>query len=291
MSTWIYMLLFATFRETEALEVQTSQPIVLAIYRRPVVLACSFHPGTSSADNSLVVTWQRVEDSQVVHSFYYRIDQLDLQSEWYRNRTQLFHSKLLEGNASLRLNSVRPGDQGRYLCSISNKDGTGKAEVQVKYADFLVAICTAPENKSAYIMKPTESFYTEPRLTVQGCSFNVTFLYETEGYPEPEVQWLDSGGQILTHNLSVTESSRAPGLLSLRTQLVVQAGEQVNYTFSLRNQVLEQVIERPMSYVSTLPSRGDGDACPRCYLALLPILFIVGSLLGCLMYFCYSRKK
>ncbi|XP_045556017.1 CD276 antigen homolog isoform X2 [Salmo salar] len=105
--------------------------------------------------------------------------------------------------------------------------GTGKAEVQLKYA----------------------AFYTEPHLTVQAQHSYMTFLYETDGYPEPEVRWLDPHGHNLTHNISVTQSSRAPGLLlSLRTQLVMQAGGAVNFTFSLRNQVLEQVMERSLSY-------------------------------------------
>uniref|UniRef100_A0AAY5KCQ0 Ig-like domain-containing protein n=1 Tax=Esox lucius TaxID=8010 RepID=A0AAY5KCQ0_ESOLU len=225
-----------------AFKVRTPQPVVLAIYGQPAILKCLFPASSDRVDPSLVVTWQRVEDSQVVHSFYYGTDQLDRQSVRYHNRTKLFHSQLADGNASLRLDRVGPEDQGRYLCSATNTNGSGKIVVQLKYA----------------------AFYTEPRLTVCGRTSNVTFLYETEGYPEPEVHWLDPQGFKLDYNLSVTQSARAPGLLlSLRAQLVVQAGLPINYTFSLKNQVLEQVIERPLSYgeqTSTMDGWCDGNS-------------------------------
>ncbi|KAK6324251.1 hypothetical protein J4Q44_G00065900 [Coregonus suidteri] len=230
MSCWLFILIIAALRDIDAFEVRTPQPRVVAVYDQPAVLGCVFPPSLDPGarlDEGLVVTWQRVEDMRVVHSFYYGTDQLEHQSGEYHNRTGLFHSQLPGGNASLRLESVGPGDQGRYLCSISTMKGTGKAEVQLKYA----------------------AFYTEPHFTFQAHPSKVTFLYETEGYPEPEVRWLDPHGHNLTHNISVTQSSRAPGLLlSLRTQLVVQAGGAVNYTFYLRNQLLDQVIERPVSY-------------------------------------------
>uniref|UniRef100_A0A674D9T4 Ig-like domain-containing protein n=1 Tax=Salmo trutta TaxID=8032 RepID=A0A674D9T4_SALTR len=241
------MLRWATAICGNAFEVQAPQPRVVAVYDQPAVLGCVFPPSLDSGaplEEGLVVTWQRVEDSRVVHSFYYGTDQLARQSGEYYNRTGLFHSQLPGGNASLRLESVGPGDQGRYLCSVNNMKGTGKAEVQLKYA----------------------AFYTEPHLTVQAQHSYMTFLYETDGYPEPEVRWLDPHGHNLTHNISVTQSSRAPGLLlSLRTQLVMQAGGAVNFTFSLKNQLLEQVMERSLSYennIETGKSSG-GHSCSQ----------------------------
>ncbi|XP_034150736.1 CD276 antigen-like isoform X2 [Esox lucius] len=250
-----------------AFKVRTPQPVVLAIYGQPAILKCLFPASSDRVDPSLVVTWQRVEDSQVVHSFYYGTDQLDRQSVRYHNRTKLFHSQLADGNASLRLDRVGPEDQGRYLCSATNTNGSGKIVVQLKYA----------------------AFYTEPRLTVCGRTSNVTFLYETEGYPEPEVHWLDPQGFKLDYNLSVTQSARAPGLLlSLRAQLVVQAGLPINYTFSLKNQVLEQVIERPLSYVST---QHDHNDCPRYIPTLLSFLIPVGiCIVVFLGYRCLQHK-
>ncbi|XP_023996908.1 CD276 antigen [Salvelinus sp. IW2-2015] len=268
MSEWFFILLIAALRDIDAFEVQAPQPRVVAVYDQPAVLGCVFPPSLdpgSPLKEDLVVTWQRVEDLRVVHSFYYGTDQLARQSGEYHNRTGLFNSQLPGGNASLRLESVGPGDQGRYLCSVNNMKGTGKAEVQLKYA----------------------AFYTEPHLTVQAQHSYMTFLYETEGYPEPEVRWLDLNGHNLTHNISVTQSSRAPGLLlSLRTQLVMQAGGAVNYTFSLRNQLLEQVMERSLSYESS--SRNHAD-CPRDRSTLLMLFIPAGGLV--FLIFLYLRHK
>ncbi|KAJ7991841.1 hypothetical protein DPEC_G00288050 [Dallia pectoralis] len=259
MLNWICIPLLVALITIGGFIVRTTQSTVLAIYGQPAVLSCSFPAYSDRPDPSLVVTWQRVEDSRVVHSFYYKTDQFETQSVDYRNRTGLFHSQLAHGNASLRLDRVGPQDQGRYLCTTSTSNGTGKVEVQVKYA----------------------AFYTEPRLTVLGYPSNITFLYETEGYPEPEVHWLDLDDRNLTQNLSVTQSAREPGLFSLRAQLVVLDERPVRYTFSLKNQVLQQVIERPLRYESSRENHSD---CIRYHIALLfyftPVTILLAVYLG-----------
>ena len=111
---------------------------MVAIRERAVVLGCSFSPDPPSDPpsglKSLVITWQRAEDSQVVHSFYYGADKLDKQSHQYRNRTLLFVSELEAGNASLMISGVRLGDAGLYLCAVSTLQGAQSTQVQVDYA-------------------------------------------------------------------------------------------------------------------------------------------------------------
>ncbi|XP_059373260.1 uncharacterized protein LOC132110564 isoform X3 [Carassius carassius] len=73
-------------------KVNVPERCLVAIKGRPALLGCEF---TSDPDlSSLVVTWQRQEDSQVVHSFYYQQDNLDRQSPEYHNRTSLYMSEL-----------------------------------------------------------------------------------------------------------------------------------------------------------------------------------------------------
>lgn len=100
-----------------------------------VVLGCNFSPDFGANPNlsSLVLTWQRQEDSHVVHSFYYERDQLETQSSAYRNRTALFVTELSKGNASVRIEKVGINDAGRYLCTVSTNLGTDKAELQLDY--------------------------------------------------------------------------------------------------------------------------------------------------------------
>lgn len=104
---------------------------VIAVRGQPAIVGCEFTPDSDLS--SLVVTWQRVEDFRVVHSYYYNHDQLSLQSPVYQNRTSLFVSELLKGNATLRIEPVRLEDVGNYLCTVSNNKGTDKAEVQLRY--------------------------------------------------------------------------------------------------------------------------------------------------------------
>lgn len=100
-----------------------------------MVLGCVFSPdfGPNPNISSLVVTWQRVENNHVVHSFYYERDQLDLQDSAYQKRTSLFVNKLSKGNASVRIENVGVKDAGRYLCTVSTSRGTDKASLQLDY--------------------------------------------------------------------------------------------------------------------------------------------------------------
>ncbi|KAK6469901.1 CD276 antigen-like [Huso huso] len=85
-----------------------------------VILDCSFSYKAGADLGKVVVTWQR-PDYRVVHSFYYGQDQLALQNETYRNRTQLFPEQFSVGNASLRLKQVRGEDEGWYTCAVTNQ--------------------------------------------------------------------------------------------------------------------------------------------------------------------------
>ncbi|KAJ8387513.1 hypothetical protein AAFF_G00156140 [Aldrovandia affinis] len=235
-----------------AFEVRAPNRQVVAFYRQTVVLGCSYTPNRDSGLGGLVVTWQRVDDSRVVHSFYYEKDQLDRQSPSYKNRTGLFHSELATGNASLRLVQIQPEDSGHYLCSVSSLQGTDKVDVQLIFA----------------------AFYTEPRLTVQVHCSNVSFRYESKGYPEPEVWWIDSEGRNLSHHTEVSSSKEDDGLLFLQTNLELDRSIGANLTFTLKNRLINQVIERPVSFSNA--GLGYCTNSPRNRLALLlpPLLLL-----------------
>ncbi|XP_039528493.1 CD276 antigen-like isoform X2 [Pimephales promelas] len=149
-------------------------------------------------------------DSRVVHSFYYQQDQLDRQSPEYHNRTSLFISEIGKGNATLRINSVGPKDVGQYLCFVSNAKGTGKAQIELDYG-------------------------------VQ---------FETEGFPKPEVIWLDEHGQNLNYHLEL-HAQTEDGLYLVKSSYEAQKPV-VNITFTLKNHLLNQNLQRPvfLDYVS-----------------------------------------
>ncbi|XP_062325764.1 CD276 antigen-like [Osmerus eperlanus] len=249
---------------TDSFEVTTPSRHVVAIRERSVVLGCSFSPDRLSGLKSLVITWQRAEDSRVVHSFYYGADKLDKQSHQYRNRTVLFVSELEAGNASLMISGVRLGDAGLYLCAVSTSQGTHSAQVQVDYA----------------------ALYSEPRLSIQVNWTGVSVVYETEGYPEAQVQWEDSAGQQLVHQTQV--SPLREGLLFLRTQIVPldNSKNTFNLTFILKNQHVKQTLERVVTLNhAPCPERGTHQK------AVIPLSVVCALLCVVVLGMCIQKKR
>ncbi|XP_072533489.1 V-set domain-containing T-cell activation inhibitor 1 [Salminus brasiliensis] len=236
---------------------------LVAARHHTVVLGCEFTPDPGHNLSNLVVTWQRQEDSRVVHSFYYLKDQLERQDSYYQNRTALFYTELGKGNASLRITDVRPGDAGRYQCMVSAHGGTDRAELQLDYG----------------------AFYTEPRLSISFSRTEVKMEYEAEGFPMPEVEWLGTQGQNLSHNTEIFERvDQEKGLLYLKSSCVAHT-HALNVTFVLKNQLLNQDLQRHVSFSS------DGGSSNGAVI----VLAVICSLLCCfavlLAWFYWHKKK
>ncbi|CAM4726175.1 unnamed protein product [Leuciscus chuanchicus] len=220
-ATMLWLLLcFTDALVVASFEVIVTDKQLLAIRGGSAVLGCEFTPDPDLSN--LVVTWQRSEDSQVAHSFYYQQDQLDRQSPEFHNRTSLFISELHKGNASLRIAEVRPKDAGLYLCIVSNAKGTGKALMKVTYG----------------------ALYSEPRLSIHVNSSALTVQFETEGFPKPEVIWLDEDGQNLSYHLELHDQ-KENGLYLVKSSYEAQKPA-VNVTFTLKNHLLNQNLQRPV---------------------------------------------
>ncbi|XP_052429295.1 CD276 antigen isoform X1 [Carassius gibelio] len=239
-------LLFCILAKSAAsFMVSTPNDHLIAVKGHPAVLGCHFtpHPDLSS----LNIVWQRQEDSQVVHRFYYEQNQLDHQSPEYHNRTSLYISELGKGNASLRIDGVGLKDVGWYLCKVKNINGAEKAKIKLDYG----------------------AFYSEPRLSIHVNSTTITVQFETEGFPKPEVIWLDEYGQGLIHHLELHDQTE-DGLYLVRSRYEVQKPA-VNVTFTLKNHLLNQKLERPVIYV--LGDAGDGNIA-LIFLSILCIILI-----------------
>lgn len=226
-----FLLLWILLRGAESFSVSVPSDPVLAVRGATAFLPCTFEPDTDISN--LVMTWQRDEDSRVVHSFYYQKDQLERQSPDYFNRTKLNPEELAKGNASLSIANFGLKDAGKYLCTVSNSKGNGKGELRLVYA----------------------AFYSEPRLSIHLKSSNVTVQYEIEGYPKPEIMWLGSGGQNLTNHQEVTPASDG-GLFYLKTSYITQ-NPVFNVTFTLKNPDAHQELQRHviLSYEGNINSR------------------------------------
>ncbi|KAL7889331.1 hypothetical protein AOLI_G00015890 [Acnodon oligacanthus] len=222
----VYVAVLGSIVCVGSIKVTVPEGRLTAVRGRPALLGCEFTPEPSSDLANLVVTWQRQEDLRVVHSFYYQQDQLYRQSTEYHNRTSLFLSELSKGNASLRIVDVGPRDVGRYQCTVSTSSGTDKAEIQLDYGVF----------------------YTEPRLSISFSSKKVSVQYEAEGFPKPDVSWLGEQGQNLNHHTEVLESVDGDiGLYHLKSSYEANTPA-LNVTFVLKNELLHQDLQRPVSF-------------------------------------------
>ncbi|KAL7846200.1 hypothetical protein AOLI_G00243920 [Acnodon oligacanthus] len=88
-----------------------------------LVLPCSIKPSVSAED--MTVEWIRLHlhsdtASTLVHQYKGYEDRNDKQMGTYRGRTALFKEELKKGNASLKLSSVQPSDEGVYQCYIES---------------------------------------------------------------------------------------------------------------------------------------------------------------------------
>ncbi|XP_053476373.1 V-set domain-containing T-cell activation inhibitor 1 [Ictalurus furcatus] len=225
-STFLIIIILCSY--ADAFSVMVPARRLTAARGHSVVLGCKFSPdfGANPDLSSLVLTWQRQEDSRVVHSFYYEQDQLEKQSSAYRNRTALFVTELSKGNASVRIENVGVNDAGRYLCTVSTNQGTDKAELQLDYG----------------------AFYTEPRLTISVNSSGVLVQYETEGFPAPVVMWEGEHGENLTDHIQTSvQSNEETGLCYVKSSYTAP-NTPLSLTFILENHLLHQYLQRPVSY-------------------------------------------
>uniref|UniRef100_A0A3B1JRB1 CD276 antigen-like n=1 Tax=Astyanax mexicanus TaxID=7994 RepID=A0A3B1JRB1_ASTMX len=236
---------------------------LVAARQHSVILGCEFTPKPSHNLSNLIVTWQRQEDSRVVHSFYYLKDQLELQSSDYQNRTALFYTELMKGNASLRISDVRPSDEGRYQCMVSAPEGTDRAQLLLNYG----------------------AFYTEPRLSISFSTSEVKVQYEAEGYPQPDVRWLDTQGKNLSHNMTIKKGEgQEAGLYYLKSSYVTQTSAK-NITFILKNQLMNQDIQR---HVSIDCAGGSAHRTVGILAVICSLLCVFGILL---IAWLYWKKK
>ncbi|XP_058865394.1 CD276 antigen-like isoform X4 [Acipenser ruthenus] len=225
-----------------------------------VTLDCSFSYKAGADLTRVVVTWQR-PDYQMVHSFYYGRDQLALQNEAYRSRTELFPEQLSVGNASLRLKQVRGEDEGWYTCAVTNQVENTKGDVRL--------IVAAP--------------FSEPQLAIglprPGDPVTLT-VKVAGGYPRPTLLWLNAAGSDITNQSRTNQSVDSSGLYQIQSELEAVVNEAETFTFELDHPVMEQRVSRA---VTLHPSTGvrieQRSRLPVTFSLLLVLLLVLGMFL------------
>lgn len=119
-------------------QVMSSDPAPIANLGQDELLSCYLSTASSSTQTSLTqvsVTWERTDlTNRLVYQFVNGAPSLVNQNSQFKDRTQLFPTELVSGNASLLLRKVMLSDQGVYTCTISSSGGGGKVNINLRTA-------------------------------------------------------------------------------------------------------------------------------------------------------------
>ncbi|XP_030635149.1 butyrophilin subfamily 1 member A1-like [Chanos chanos] len=165
-----------------------------------LILPCSLKPNISAVD--MRVEWFKLHTSDsLVHLYKDGVDRNEDQIQSYRGRTSLFKEELQKGNTSLKLFIVKVSDEGEYKCLIQSENWHDDVTVQVS----------------------VEVVGTKPVISMEGYSIGkgVSLLCESnDWWPEPEVLWLDSDGNLLP--AEDTETLSDPERFHVKKRVTVQ---------------------------------------------------------------------
>ncbi|XP_062890783.1 CD276 antigen-like isoform X1 [Mobula hypostoma] len=204
-------------------QVSTPETPVTAVYGQYTVLTCSFPVNAEIGLDKLVINWQRLSTEEVVYSYYYGKGQLSRQSPRYSGRTSLFPEDITNGNASLRLDSVKLEDAGQYLCYVSSLKASGQGIVSLTFA----------------------AYYEEPNLFIRLTPSSMVFTFESRGYPAANVSWYNNERENISSQSETLYQQDSNGLYLLQSILrVSNANQSSGYMFNLRNEVLHQSVSR-----------------------------------------------
>ncbi|XP_067863116.1 CD276 antigen-like [Heptranchias perlo] len=237
-------------------KVSTVKEPVTAILDQIAVLGCSFTVTGASPLENIVITWQRTKTDEVVHSYYYGEDHLSKQQPQYSGRTSLFPEEFKNGNASLKLEGVRPEDTGMYMCYVSNTIGNDKGIISVQFA----------------------AYYKEPMLLIEQKPSSTVLTFESQGYPKADVFWYNTDNLEDSLLSKCSYQQTADGLYAVQSTMEINVTERSsNYTFILRNAAVNQTISRTVSFLIPEYSIRMQDLSGNYYAALVSCL--LGTLL------------
>ncbi|XP_036829609.1 butyrophilin subfamily 2 member A1 isoform X2 [Oncorhynchus mykiss] len=190
--------------------VGSADPVV-ALAGDNVILPCYLEPNVSAVDK--MVEWTRSDlKPQRVHLYREGRDSDGEQLPSYRGRTSLFKEELKNSNVSLKLTGVTLSDAGDYKCFIP----------------------TLKETTIPLIV----GVVSQPVISINGTKdWGVVLKCDSGGwYPQPELEWLDSHGNVLsatepTETSNSTETEMNPeGRYTVRRYVTVRNTDNNRFT-------------------------------------------------------------
>ncbi|XP_031676764.1 uncharacterized protein LOC116371838 isoform X2 [Oncorhynchus kisutch] len=210
----IILCIGLSLRATGSSQIQlvgSADPVV-ALAGDDVILPCYLEPNVSAVD--MMVEWTRSDlKTQRVHLYREGRDSNGEQLPSYRGRTTLFKEELKNSNVSLKLTGVTLSDAGDYKCFIP----------------ILTRETTIPLIVGAV---------SQPVISINGTKdWGVVLKCDTGGwYPQPELEWLDSHGNVLsatepTETSNSTETEINPeGRYTVRRYVTIRNTDNNRFT-------------------------------------------------------------
>ncbi|XP_071382247.1 butyrophilin subfamily 1 member A1-like [Centroberyx affinis] len=192
------------------------RPIV-AVVGDDIILPCHLEPAMDAV--AMTLEWARPDlNLGLVYVWRYGRELELSKHPSYEGRTSLFINKLKHGDISLKLSKVKLSDEGKYRCFIPSLGRYSITELVV-----------------GAVSSPVVGIIKNSSGVVLGC--------ESKGwYPEPEVFWLDSEGNILS--AGPTETVRGPdGLYTVSSRVTVEKTDTNRFTCRVQQQNINQTRE------------------------------------------------
>ncbi|NXW63600.1 BT3A2 protein, partial [Eurystomus gularis] len=146
-----------------------------------------------------------------------------LEEKTYVGRTNFFQSEITKGNLSLHLQNVMLSDKGKYICSVSFENW---------YDEVVVDLDVAAKGAGSTV-------FLDGRLG-QGISLTC----KSQGwFPEPEVVWLNSKGEIRKEKVTTQSRKTFPGVYDVVSSMNLEPGSDKEVSCRVVNNLLNTMCE------------------------------------------------
>ncbi|KAM9335175.1 butyrophilin subfamily 1 member A1-like [Symphorus nematophorus] len=243
-----------------------SQPIV-AFLGDDIMLPCHLEPAEDASD--MTVEWARADlNPRFVHVWRDGAELETKKHPSYVERTLLSVNKLKHGDISLKLYRVKLSDEGTYRCFVPTLNRESSVKLVVGAVSSLIISVMRTENDE------------DISVLVLQC--------ESKGwYPDPEVLWLDSEGNVLS--AGPTETVRGPdGLYTVSSRLTVEKRHSNSFTCRVQQKDINQIRE---THIHVPDDVFSAPSCYASHIAIISLLLVFMVILGVVFIVWKRRRK
>ncbi|KAM4611877.1 butyrophilin subfamily 1 member A1-like [Polymixia lowei] len=229
-----------------------------------------YEPKPQTDFTDLTVEWSRADlKPRFVHLYHDRLELYESKNPAYKGRTTLAAEGLKRGNISLKLSRVRLSDQGNYTCFIPKL--SKEADIQL-----IVGAVSQPVTSLLGMNQDRQG-------VVLGC--------QSKGwYPEPELSWLDSEGNVFPPGS--TETVRSPdGTWNVNSTVTVKKTNTNRFTCRVHLQMFSRTREAEIHVPEVFfPEKQSSYALGIFVAAAVAVAIGLLLLVSCFIFFRRSGK-